>query len=106
MNKFNQEYIQKKQIQREKKRSDKRTAVGEEVIFIFEKVLENWKTIRIYNTIIQNNPNSSADKKSVESIATGNCKVYESELTKDRHVYYLELREKVYQYHKLKELIK
>jgi len=106
MNKFNQEHIQKKQIRRETKRTDKRITTGEEVIFIFEKILENWKTIKIYNTIIQNNPNSTINKKSVETIAKGNCKVYESELTKDRHVYYLELREKVYQYHKLKDLIK
>ena len=105
-NKHKTEFIQMKKARREKKRTEKRSITGEEVIYIFEKFIEGWATIKIYNTIIQNNPNSSADKKSVESIATGNCKVYESELTKDRHVYYLELREKVYQYHKLKELIK
>jgi hypothetical protein len=99
MNKFNQEYIQKKQVRREKKRSDKRSTTGEEVIFIFEKVLENWKTIKIFNTIIQNNTNSHTDKKSVEFIAKGNCKVYETELSNDRYKYYLELREKVYQYY-------
>jgi hypothetical protein len=99
MNKFNQEYIQKKQVRREKKRSDKRSTTGEEVIFIFEKVLENWKTIKIFNTIIQNNTNSHTDKKSVEVIAKGNCKVYETELSNDRYKYYLELREKVYQYY-------
>jgi hypothetical protein len=99
MNKFNQEYIQKKQVRRERKRSDKRSTTGEEVIFIFEKVLENWKTIKIFNTIIQNNTNSHTDKKSVEVIAKGNCKVYETELSNDRYKYYLELREKVYQYY-------
>jgi hypothetical protein len=93
-----EEFIKMKQERREKKRIGKRSTHPEEVIFIFEKVLENWKTIRIYNTIVQNNPNSQIDKKTVERIATGNSKVYQSELSKERFTYYQELREKVYQY--------
>jgi hypothetical protein len=89
-------HIQAKKQRREKKRCEKRSITGEEVIFIFEKVLEGWKTIRIYNTIIQNNPNSNIDKSITEKIATGNCKVYESELPKERYEYYNELREKIY----------
>ena len=76
----------------------KRSVTGEEVIFIFEKVLQGWKTIKIYNTIIQNNVNSDIDKKKVETISTGNCKVYPTELNKERYHYYLNLREKVYKY--------
>ena len=90
-----QKYIQMKMERREKKRTTKRDITGEEVIFIFEKILEGWKTIRIYNTIIQQNPDSNIDKKKVEVIATGHCKVYESELSKERYEYYLSLREKV-----------
>ena len=70
------------------------------MIFIFEKVLEGWKTIKIYNTIIQNNPSSDADKKITETISSGNCKVYESELSKERYEYYKILREKVYEYNR------
>ena len=92
----NQDYIKIKKERREKKRTTKRLATAEEVIFIFEKVLENWKTIKIYNTIIQTNPNSSINKKTVENISTGNCKIYESELSKEKYDYYLLLREKVY----------
>ena len=44
-----------KELRKEKKKIEKRKISGEEVIFIFEKVLEEWKTIRIYNTLIQNN---------------------------------------------------
>ena len=67
----------------------------------FEKVLEGWKTIRIFNTIIQTNPESGALKKKVEVVATGNCKVYEREFsTKERFMYYQELREKVYNYNR------
>lgn len=99
-NKYKEEFIKMKKERREKKRTDKRSITGEEVIFIFEKILENWNTIRIYNTIIQSNPNSGLDKKKTETIATGNCKVYPSELSEDRFEYYKDLRERVYNYHK------
>ena len=57
------QYNKKKQERREEKRKEKRSVQGEEVIFIFEKVLEEWKTIKIFNTLIQQNPNSLVDKK-------------------------------------------
>jgi hypothetical protein len=63
MNSYNKEHIQKKQQRREKKRTEKRSTTADGVIFIFEKVLENWKTIKIYNTIIQMDPASKTDKK-------------------------------------------
>lgn len=94
------EYNHQKMERREKKRIEKRKATGEEVVFIFEKILEGWKTIRIYNTIIQENPNSDIDKKWVQKIATGNCKLYENELSRELFRQYLELREKVYEFHK------
>jgi hypothetical protein len=93
------DYIDVKKNRREIKRSTKRTATPEEVIFIFEKILEGWKTIKIFNTLIQNNPNSLLDKKKVEKIATGNCKIFENELSKEKYTYYISLREKVYEYH-------
>lgn len=98
-NNFKEKFIAMKKERRATKRTIKRSITGEEVIFIFEKVLEDWKTIKIYNTIIQSNPNSSIDKKLTEQISTGNCKVYESELSKERFEYYTSLREKVYNYH-------
>lgn len=98
--KTNQQFIQIKKERREKKRTMKRNITGEEVIYIFEKVLEGWSTIRIYNTIIQNNNSSFIDKKKTEMIATGNCKVYDYELPIDRYNYYLSLRERIYQLHK------
>ena len=58
-------YIQCKKERREKKRLKKRDVTGDEVIFIFEKLLDGWSTIRIYNTIIQQNPYSKMDKKKV-----------------------------------------
>jgi predicted transcriptional regulator len=99
------EYISFKKSRRENKRSTKRSATCDEVIFIFEKILEGWKTIRIYNTIIQNNPQTLLDKKKVETISTGNCKIFESELTADRFVYYNELRENIYKFHSQNNLL-
>lgn len=100
-NKHKEKYKKIKSDRRELKRTDKRAVTGDEVIFIFEKVLEGWKTIKIFNTIIQANPNSSIEKKKVETISTGNCKVYPSELSYEKYCYYLSLREKVYEFHKL-----
>lgn len=89
-------YIKMKKNNRENKQKHKRSITGEDVIFIFEKVLEGWKTIKIYNTIIQTNPSSKITKKLTETVATGNCKIYPSELSEERYVYYTDLRNKVY----------
>ena len=98
-------YKQVKTERREIKRTNKRHASAEEVIFIFEKILAGWKTIRIFNTIIQQNPDSQINKKKVEIISTGNCKVFESEfLTHERYLVYLELREKVYELNKFSQI--
>ena len=97
MNKEKQKFLIAKTERRIKKRTEKRAITGEEVIFIFEKVLENWPPVKIFNTIIQTNPASGVIKKRVEVIATGNCKVFETELAPERYQLYLELREKVYQ---------
>ncbi len=101
MNIEQKKYIKQKSERRENKKKDRRRASPEEVLYIFEKILEGWKTIRIYNTIIQTNPLSNVTKKIVENISTGNSKVYSSEFAeKDKFNYYTELREKVYEYHK------
>lgn len=104
MEKF--QYIEKKQEKRENKRKDKRSIKAEEVIFIFEKFLEGWKTIRIFNTIIQQDPLSLVNKKKVEIISSGNCKIYERELTEERYQHYCQLREKVYAYWDSKKINK
>lgn len=95
--------IENKKKRREEKKKTRRGATAEEVIYIFEKILEDWKTIKIYNTIIQTNKNSEVSKKNVENISTGNSKIYEKELESERYKYYNELREKVYEYHKNKK---
>jgi hypothetical protein len=101
INKYKKKYIINKKERREKKNTTKRNTNAEEVIYIFEKILEGWKTIKIYNTMIQQDPNSGVDKKKVEVIATGNSKLFEKELPPERYQYYLELRDKVYKFHSL-----
>jgi len=101
MNDNKQAKQQAKQNRRNAKRMTKRHATAEEVIFIFEKVLAGWKPIRIFNTIVQTNPQSEITKKKTEVIATGNCRVTEAELPcPERYLHYLELREQVNQMHK------
>lgn len=90
-----------KAARREKKKIDKRDITGEEVIYIFTQFLAGWKTIRIFNTMIQTNPASHVTKRKVEQVATGNCKVFEKEFkTLERFNVYKELREKVYAFRK------
>jgi hypothetical protein len=98
--KYNEKIIEAKKKRREEKKKSRRGATPEEVIYIFEKILEGWKTIKIYNTIIQTNKDSDASKKNVENISTGNSKVYEKELDLERFEYYNQLRQKVYELHK------
>ena len=82
-----------KQKRRIEKRTKKRNVLAEEVIFIFEKILEGWQTNKIYNVLIQTNPQSNVNKKKVEQIAS---KVFENELNKDRYQYYIQLKKQVY----------
>ena len=92
--------IQKHQKEKNVKKSNLRRATVDEVLFIFEKVLEDWKPIKIYNVLIQNNPQSKVIKEDVENIYTGNCKVFDFETTSEKFQLYNELRQKVYDYHK------
>jgi len=81
------------------KKNIKKNITPEEITYIFEKTLEGWKTIKIYNVLIQSNPNSNLTKKIIEKISTGNSKINENELNKERYNYYKTIIEKVYLYH-------
>ena len=67
-NVYKTQFINMKRERRELKRTNKRSVTGDEVIFIFEKILEGWKTIKIFNTIIQTNPSSLINKKQIETL--------------------------------------
>ncbi len=91
--------IQKHQKEKNVKKSIARRATVDEVLFIFEKVLEAWKPIKIYNVCIQNNPQSQILKEDVDHIVSGNCKVFDFETTPEKFQLYNDLRQKVYDYH-------
>ena len=79
---------------------ENRKATPEEIIYIFERVLEGWRTIKIYNVLIQNNKFTKLTKKIVEHISTGNVKIHPFELHEEEYNKYLSLREQVYEYRK------
>lgn len=79
---------------------ENRKATPEEIIYIFERVLEGCRTIKIYNIMIQNNKSTKITKKIVENISTGNVKIHPFELHEEEYNKYLSLREKVYEYRK------
>lgn len=93
-------YYIAKQRRRVSKKINRRSSNAEMVLFIFEKVLENWATVKIYNVLIQQYHEVSITKKKVETIATGNCKVYPHELSAEEYVRYNQLRQQVYEFHK------
>lgn len=79
---------------------ENRKATPEEIIYIFERVLEGWRTIKIYNIMIQNNKFTKLTKKIVENISTGNVKIHPFELDEEEYNKYLFLREQVYEFRK------
>ena len=94
-----------KKITKKNKYIENRKATPEEILYIFEKVLDGWKTIRIYNLIIQNNPTTKITKKIVENISKGNVKIHNYELSEEKFNLYLSLREQVYDFFKNKSSI-
>lgn len=96
------EYHQKLELKRTakfEKRKLERRSTSDEILFILEKVLENWRTIKIFNVLIQQNPHTNIKKEDVENISTGNIRILQSELDNEKYNRYQELREKVYQKH-------
>jgi Zn-dependent M32 family carboxypeptidase len=92
------EYYKAKKERRKNKKFVKRHASGEEVIKIFEMVLNDKKSSQIINELKRNDPQSPIEKKYVNRIMTGNCKVNSEELPEDKYNYYCKLREEVYEY--------
>lgn len=92
--------FQDKQKRKTNKYIENRNATPQEILYIFEKYLEGWKTIKIYNLIVQTNRLTKLTKKNVECISTGNVKIYPFELSEEDYDKYLFLREQVYEYNK------
>ncbi len=89
---------EEKQQRKTNKYIENRKATPEEILYIFERVLEGWRTIKIYNIMIQNNKFTKITKKNVECIATGNVRIYPFELSEENYEKYSSLREQVYEF--------
>ncbi len=103
MNDTHKELLKKRKEQKKKK---ERIYTPDEVFYIFEKTLDGWKTIKTFNTYIQNNPQSNLTKEWVEKIALGNAKLFPSDLPEEKYNQYVELRQKVYDYHIISKQLK
>ena len=95
---YDNPYYQAKQKRRKEKRQTKRKANGDEVLMIFRMVLDDKKSSQIINEIKRQNPNTPVEKKHVERIMTGNCKVNQDELSSESFQEYIDLRQQVYEY--------
>lgn len=91
---------EEKQQRKTNKYIENRKATPEEILYIFERVLEGWRTIKIYNIMIQNDKFTKITKKNVECIATGNVRIYPFELSEENYEKYSSLREQVYEFNK------
>jgi hypothetical protein len=91
---------EEKQQRKTNKYIENRKATPEEILYIFEHVLEGWRTIKIYNIMIQNDKFTKITKKNVECIATGNVRIYPFELSEENYEKYSSLREQVYEFNK------
>jgi hypothetical protein len=105
-----QQYQKQKEEQKNikfEKRKLERNSTPDEIFFIFEKTLQDWLPIKIFNVLIQQNPSSNITQKDVKNIHNGNVRILPNEIDNEKYKLYLELREKVYEKHiKEKELKK
>ncbi len=89
------------------KRGNKdRNATPEEILFIFQKTLQHWKPVKIYNVLIQQNNQTHITRRDVDNIYKGNTKIYPHEVSSDVLNQYKLLRQHVYEYHQQQKLEK
>ena len=103
--KFKKEMERKKFTKYEKRKNERRTTPNE-IIFIFERFLEDWRPIKIFNVMIQNNPETKIKKMDVDNICDGNVRIYENEVSEDEYKSYEDLRKRVYEKNKMEKEIK
>lgn len=89
-----------------KRGENERHSTPIEIFYIFERTLEDWKPIKIYNIMIQNNSETKVTRRDVDNISTGNVKISPNEITKEEYIQYQYMRQKVYEYHRNKKIEK
>lgn len=89
------DYIKEKVRHRVEKIQQRRILCPTNVLLVLQKVVAGQSTISIYNELIRTQPQCGITKKKVEQIATGNCKIFEKELSPQDYQLYLSLREQI-----------
>ncbi len=92
--------LNEKKLEKFEKKKNERHSTPEEILFIFEKTLEDWRPIKIYNVWIQKNPSTKITKKDVDNISNGNVRIEPNEVSKEDYEKYQTLRNAVYEKHK------
>ena len=87
-------------MDRSKKRVSERHGTAEEIMYIFEKSLEGWKTIKIWNVLKQERPLTKLIQKDIDKIARGDARIEKFELNEDQYKEYQEKRAKIYEIRK------
>lgn len=77
------------------KRLKKRRANINEIEFILKKSLEDWKPIKIYNVIMQDNPTSMINREWVDNISKGTVRILKDEVSAEKFTYLQNLKQKV-----------
>lgn len=83
-------------MDRSKKRVSERHGTAEEIMYIFDKSLEGWKTIKIWNVLKQERPLTKLIKKDIDKIARGDARIEKFELNEEQYREYQEKRAKIY----------
>ena len=98
----NEEKINKNKLSQEEVNLSKRKIKTHEIIFVIEKIIENWKPIHILDYLIEernknNIPNDITIyivKNIKRNLKNNKTIIYESETSKENYHYYLSLLEK------------
>jgi hypothetical protein len=90
----NEEKKEKKSLTQEEVNLSKRKINADDIIFVIEKFIEKWKPIKILDYLIEQNKNNitiDIIKNIKRNLQNGKSVIYESELSKERFKYYLNL---------------
>jgi nicotinic acid mononucleotide adenylyltransferase len=90
----NEEKKEKKSLTQEEVNLSKRKINAHDIIFVIEKFIEKWKPMQILDYFIEqkkNNITIDMIKNIKRNLQNGKSVIYESELSKDKYEFYLNL---------------
>ena len=90
----NEERKEKQSLTQEQVNLSKRKINADDIIFVIEKFIEKWKPMQILDYLLEQNKNTitiDIIKNIKRNLQNGKLIIYESELSKERYDYYLNL---------------